>query len=290
VNRVCENRQRWTLDTSLSSFQDWQLVRIQENSHEIPAGSMPRSMKIVLRNEEVEKAKPGDKCVFTGTLIVVPDVSQLGGGAAGAKFARGNGAKSRDAAGSGVTGMKELGVRDLTYSLCFLASSVQTSASTMGEVVLDSHGNPLPDQERFTPAEEDRIAEMKNQGRLYTRMVASIAPNIFGHDEIKRGVLLMLLGGVHKKTSDGQNLRGDINVCIVGDPSTSKSQFLKYVCTFLPRAVYTSGKASSAAGLTASIARDPETGEFAIEAGALMLADNGICCIDEFDKVSENER
>lgn len=70
----------------------------------------------------------------------------------------------------------------------------------------------------------------------------------------------MLFGGVHKRTSDGQNLRGDINVCIVGDPSTSKSQFLKYVCTFLPRAVYTSGKASSAAGLTASIARDPETG------------------------------
>lgn len=120
----------------------------------------------------------------------------------------------------------------------------------------------------------------------------------------------MLLGGVHKTTPEGISLRftpfetslsqhrGDINVCIIGDPSTAKSQFLKYVHSFLSRAIYTSGlvfdlsinnrvlgKASSAAGLTASVVKDSETGEFCIEAGALMLADNAICCIDEFDKV-----
>jgi DNA replication licensing factor MCM6 len=112
-----------------------------------------------------------------------------------------------------------------------------------------------------------------------------------GHEEVKRGILLMLFGGVHKETREGISLRGDINVCIVGDPSVSKSQFLKcvscrllgvrwsnagvrYVVSFLPHAIYTSGKSSSAAGLTATVVRDEDTGEFTIEAGALMLADN----------------
>ena len=104
------------------------------------------------------------------------------------------------------------------------------------------------------------------------QLVDSIAPATFGHREIKKGLLLLLLGGVHKTTLDGIRLRGDINVCIVGDPSTAKSQFLKYIHAFLPsRAVYTSGKASSAAGLTAAVQRDQDTGEYCIEAGALML-------------------
>ena len=297
TNSFCDNRRNWTLLDSLSTFADWQRIRLQENSNEIPPGSMPRCLDIIVRNDMVERAKAGDKCSFTGTLIVVPDVAQLG--MPNNKFERSREGRSRalDGAGggSGVTGLKLLGVRELSYRLAFLACTVQptTTSSTMGtvsirgdeDIDLEADGEEINPMTLFTAAELEDIHRMRSTPNLYSRLVNSIAPSIYGHSEIKTGILLMLFGGVHKVTPEGINLRGDINICIVGDPGTAKSQFLRYVVGFLPRSVYTSGKASTRAGLTASVLKDDETGDFTIEAGALMLADNGICAIDEFDKM-----
>ncbi|KAI9141201.1 MCM2/3/5 family-domain-containing protein, partial [Paraphysoderma sedebokerense] len=284
---LCQNRINWDLLISQSKFTDWQKVRVQENASEMPSGAMPRSIEVILRNEMVEKAKAGDKVQFTGMLIAIPDVSQLNAPGSKVEGFRGDGGRG-EGLNEGVTGLKALGAREMSYRLAFLAChAIPVAAAKLG--MKDANG--LLDEEshevlmEFTKDEIDELRTMVSNPQIYNALTKSIAPQVFGHDEIKRGILLQLMGGVHKTTSEGINLRGDLNICIVGDPSTSKSQFLKYVCSFMPRSVYTSGKASSAAGLTAAVIKDEETGEFAIEAGALMLADNGICAIDEFDKM-----
>ncbi|CAI6275256.1 unnamed protein product [Periconia digitata] len=310
-NTTCMNREGWRLDIRQSTFVDWQKVRIQENSSEIPTGSMPRTMDVILRGEMVDRAKAGEKCIFTGTVIVIPDVSQFRVPGVRVQATRDNSNASRgnDVGGSGVSGLKALGVRDLTYRMSFLACMVTPDISTPGQPanhhMTGQAGNILASLNQvqametaatgedaqteylatLTQAEIQDLKDMVHRPNIFMRLVDSIAPTVYGHQVIKKGLLLQLMGGVSKETPEGMALRGDINICVVGDPSTSKSQFLKYICSFLPRAVYTSGKASSAAGLTAAVVKDEETGEFTIEAGALMLADNGICAIDEFDKM-----
>ena len=131
---------------------------------------------------------------------------------------------------------------------------------------------------------------MGKDPKIREKIFRSIAPGIFGNEEIKKSIACMLFGGSRKHLIDNSMLRGDINILLIGDPSTAKSQFLKFVEQTSSIAVYTSGKGSSAAGLTASITKDSSTGEFQIEGGALVLADGGIVCIDEFDKMKPQDR
>jgi DNA replication licensing factor MCM5 len=143
----------------------------------------------------------------------------------------------------------------------------------------------------FTTSEEERYQEMARDPDIYDKLSRSIAPQISGEYtvDIKKAIACLLMGGSRKVLPDGVRLRGDINVLLMGDPSTAKSQFLKFVERVSPIGVYTSGKGSSAAGLTASVIKDAK-GEFYLEGGAMVLADGGVICIDEFDKMRENDR
>ncbi|XP_071656343.1 DNA replication licensing factor MCM7 isoform X2 [Patagioenas fasciata] len=143
----------------------------------------------------------------------------------------------------------------------------------------DGEGGELSEEELRQITEED----------FYEKLAGSIAPELYGLEDVKKALLLLLVGGV-ERSPRGMRIRGNINVCLLGDPGVAKSQLLCYIDRLAPRSQYTTGRGSSGAGLTAAVLRDPATGELALEGGALVLADRGVCCIDEFDKLPEGER
>lgn len=172
----------------------------------------------------------------------------------------------------------------------FRAMRAGLVADTYLEAMSVSHFKKKYEDYEFRVDEEEQIARLAEDGDIYNKLARSLAPEIFGHEDVKKALLLLLVGAPHRKLKDGMKIRGDLHICLMGDPGVAKSQLLKHIINVAPRGVYTTGKGSSGVGLTAAVQRDPVTNEMVLEGGALVLADMGICAIDEFDKMDESDR
>ncbi|KAG2697638.1 hypothetical protein I3843_07G115500 [Carya illinoinensis] len=172
----------------------------------------------------------------------------------------------------------------------FRAMRAGLVADTYLEAMSVTHFKKKYEEYELRGDEEEQIARLAEDGDIYNKLSRSLAPEIFGHEDIKKALLLLLVGAPHRKLKDGMKIRGDLHICLMGDPGVAKSQLLKHIINVAPRGVYTTGKGSSGVGLTAAVQKDPVTNEMVLEGGALVLADMGICAIDEFDKMDESDR
>ncbi|KAF8482146.1 MCM-domain-containing protein [Russula ochroleuca] len=240
---------------SKSTFSDHQTLKLQEAPDMVPVGELPRHIILSADRYNAAQVVPGSRVIATGIYSTF------------------NSSKNKSA---GVSALRTPYLRVVHLELS------SPSASGAGGL------NPFGVQ--FTPEEEEEFNEMARSEGFYERFAKSVAPSIFGSLDIKKAISCLLFGGSKKVLPDGMRLRGDINVLLLGDPGTAKSQLLKFVEKVAPIAVYTSGKGSSAAGLTASVQRDSISREFYLEGGAMVLADTGVVCIDEFDKMRDEDR
>lgn len=233
------------LQTRTSKFVKFQEVKLQELPNQVPMGHVPRSLTVYCRGEWTRQVTAGDVVTMDG--IFLPQK-----------------------VGHGFRALR--------------AGLIATTYLEVQNMVLHKKSYEDAD-ENLTPTEraelDAAIVEVTQSSDPIGRLSRSIAPEIFGHEDIKRALLLQLVGGCARSLPDGMKIRGDINLCLMGDPGVAKSQLLKHVASIAPRGVYTTGKGSSGVGLTAAVTKDTSTGEMSLEGGALVLADRGICCIDE---------
>lgn len=249
----CQSKGPFKMNSEKTLYRNYQRITLQEAPGTVPAGRLPRHREVILLSDLVDVAKPGEDIEVTGVYKNNYD------GNLNAK----NGFP--------------------VFATILEANSIRRKESRafMGS-------NNLTDM--WTEEEIREFRKLSHERGIIDKIISSIAPSIYGHKDIKTAIACSLFGGVPKDVNGKLSIRGDINVLLLGDPGTAKSQILKYAEKTASRAVFATGQGASAVGLTASVRKDPITHEWTLEGGALVLADKGTCLIDEFDKMNDQDR
>ncbi len=252
-NPSCKHRD-FELNPESSKFIDFQILRLQELPEDLPPGQLPHYIDVTIRQDLVDNSRPGDRIILTGVVRVEQEPV--------AGIQRGH------------SGLYRLRIEG--NNIEFLSGRGSKTDRKIG-------------REEISPEEEKLIKSLSQSSDVYQRLIDSFAPHIQGQALIKEAILLLIVGSNQRLLGDGSKIRGDINVFLVGDPGTAKSEMLKFCARIAPRGLYTSGRGSTAAGLTAAVVRD-KTGIMMLEAGAVVLGDQGLVSIDEFDKMKPEDR